>query len=213
MYPRPSATDPNLLKAKVKVTAPDAEEQFLTTITDWLAALPHDLKVLYEASDDENLPRPAREFAVGAIIAVVGGSHIPGHVAGDFANYCDSTVLLRLALKRIAGTGGEDVDFFKERFPEHFDTLDRDLSLCREVLGDAYDWIAAKADKLPELEHKGKKVPVYIDDEDASELLYEDGLEFQTEYEVDEDVLSDRLKRCQTILDAIDARMKAEGAR
>jgi hypothetical protein len=210
---------PNPAKAKVKVTAPDVEDRFLTTMTTWLAALPHDLKVLYEASADENLPRAARLIATGAIIAIVDGQHLPGHVKGDFVNYCDSVILLRLALRRLAAAGedaedNEDLAFFKDRFDDYFLALDDEVTLCREALGpEAFTWLESKADKLEALEFRSKKVPHYIDDDDGGEFLYEEGLAFQTEYEVDDDVLVDRLKRFQTVLDAIDARMRADGAR
>ena len=54
-------------------------------------------------------------------------------------------------------------------------------------------------------------VPLEADlDPDASELLYAEGLEFQTEYEVDEDVLADRLKKTSTVFDALHKRHKID---
>jgi len=192
------------------VPVADVEQKFVDAISHWLVTLPHDLKILYEASSDMNLPRPARETATGAIIAILGGGHLPGVVRGDFANFCDSAILLRLALQRIAGTGGEDVAAFKDRFAEEFGPLEEQLALCRSAIGDLFPWLESRAEQVEKLEYKGKKVAQYLDDDDASELLYEDGLEFQTEYEVDDDVVADRLKKCSTVIDALETRRKTD---
>ena len=50
---------------------------------------------------------------------------------------------------------------------------------------------------------------MYLDDEEAAEYLYEDGLGFRTEYPVDEEDLADRFKKSSTILEVIQRR-KAE---
>jgi hypothetical protein len=49
----------------------NADGKFVGLIRGWLCTLPHDLKVAYDAMDDENLSREQRELAVGAIIYVV----------------------------------------------------------------------------------------------------------------------------------------------
>jgi hypothetical protein len=187
----------------------DAQRRFMQAMSEWLVALPHDLKLLYEAASDPNLDREARELAVGAIISTISPGHLPGVPRGDFINYCDGVILLRLVAQRIVARGDEDCDAFKERFSDFYEKIDDDVALCESVLGDI-QWLRDKTAALHKLEYKSKKVGVYLDDDDASEFLYEDGLEFQTEYEVDDDVLSDRLKRVSTILDALQKRRKAD---
>ena len=49
----------------------DIGRRFVDTMRGWLISLPHDLKILYEATSDENLDRASRELATGAIIYVV----------------------------------------------------------------------------------------------------------------------------------------------
>lgn len=182
----------------------------MAAISDWLVTLPHDLKMLYEAADDEDLDRGVRELAVGAIISTIDPGHLPGVPPGDFVNHCDGVILLRLALAKIVAGGGEDCDAFKQRFSEFYDKVGDDLQLCETALGDVYTWLTDKTSKLTKLEYKGKKIAEYLDDQDAGELLYAAGLEFQTEYEVDEDVLADRLKKASTVLDALAKRRKAD---
>lgn len=187
----------------------DAQRRFVRAMSEWLVALPHDLKLLYDAATDPNLDRGARELAVGAIISQISAGRLPGVPAGDFTNYCDGAILLRLVAQRIVATGGDDSEPFKERFCEFYERLDDDIALCEATLGDI-QWLHDKVDRLTKLEYRTKKVPQYLDDDDASEFLYQEGLEFQTEYEVDEDVLADRLKRVSTILDALEKRRKAD---
>jgi len=188
----------------------DAQRRLLQSMSEWLVTLPHDIKLLYEAAANQDLPRATRELAVGAIIFMISADHVPGAQPGDFVNYCDSTILLRLTAKQIGDTGGEDCEAFRERFADFYESLDDDLAQCQAALGELFDWLHSKVAELPKLEHKSKKVPDYVDDEDASAFLYEEGLEFQTEYDVDEDVLSDRLKRWSTIQDALEKRFRAE---
>jgi uncharacterized membrane protein YkvA (DUF1232 family) len=176
---------------------------------DWLASLPHDLKILYEASSDENLPRKSRELAVGAILYVVSPSDYVAADRSDFTSYADDCLILRLALRRIAAEGDEDFQQFRERFSEFFARLEDELAISEKAMGELFTWLDARVDHLVELEYKGKKVAAYLDDDELSELLYEDGLAFATEYPVDEDDLGDRFKKASTIMEVLQRR-KAE---
>src|SRR5688572_21410624 len=155
----------------------------------WLISLPHDLKILYEASTDANLDRASRELAAGAIIYVVSPSDFVASDRADFSGYADDCLILRLALGRIVATKDEDSQQFRDRFSDFFASLEEELAVCKKAMGDLYAWLDSLVDGLTKLEYKGKKVPAYLDDEEQSELLYEDGLAFATEYPVDEDDL------------------------
>jgi len=186
------------------VPGKDIEKRFLAAISDSLVTLPHDLKILYEAASEENLDRAARELAVGAIIYVLSLKGVPGVPRGDFLNYCGVAIVIPATLQRIAEKGGEYADAFKERFGDFYDGLDERLRLYKEALGPVYDSLIKLVDGLTSLEHKGKKLQTYLDDDEASEYLYEDGLEFGTEYDVDESMLSDRLKRASTVFEVLE---------
>jgi hypothetical protein len=192
-------------------TARELERLFLGKITGWLLSLPHDLKVLFEAKDDPNLERAARETAAGAILYVLN----PEATASEesFVGFADDAVLLRAALAKVVAQGGEGSDAFRERFEEYYSSIDGDLELCQQAMGDVYTWLSAKVDALPKQTYKGKKVPQYIDDDEEAELLYEDGLAFATDYPLDEDKLGMRLKRPETLLEPMRKRVAEEKKR
>jgi hypothetical protein len=178
----------------------DRARRFLSTISGWLLSLPHDLKVLFEAKDEPNLDREAREAAAGAILYVLTPDTSSD---ADFVKFADDTIILREALRVIHAKGGEGAGDFKSRFQEFFGSLDADLELCAQAMGDSYTWLHGKVSGLHKLQYKGKKVPLYIDDDEAVELLYEDGLAFATDYPIDEEKLSMRLKKPETLLEPL----------
>jgi uncharacterized membrane protein YkvA (DUF1232 family) len=176
----------------------------------WLITLPHDMKILYEAAADENLPRNVREIVVGAIIYAVSPNDHLASDRDDFAGYADDCIMLRLALNQLAKQKDEDCAFFRGRFSEFFEVLEKELATCKQTMGPLFTWMEEKLKVLTKLEYKGKKIRDFLDDDEASELLYEDGLGFATEYPVDEENLSDRFKKASTILEVIQRRKDEE---
>ena len=188
-------------------TPQDQDRRFLSKITEWLLALPHDLKVLFEAKDDPNLERAARETAAGAILYVL----TPDTSSDEkFVGYAERAIIFRLALIAIAAKGGEGAPAFRERFEEYYSNLDTDMELCQRAMGDLYPWLAGKIDALHKHVLKGKKVAQFIDDDESVELLYDDGLAFATDFPLDEDKLAMRLKRPETILEPMRRKLAEE---
>jgi hypothetical protein len=161
--------------------------------------------------DDENLPRPAREVAAGAIAYIVSPNDVVSDRNDAVVSFADDVVLLRLALQKALGPG-EDEQTFRERFPELFEGLEDNLTLCKSIMGDLMTWLESKIVGLPTIEYKGKKVTKYLDDEEAREQLFEDSLVFRTDYPVDEKTITDKLKKATTITDGL-KRRQAEEAR
>ncbi len=188
-----------------------AESKFVELMRSWLVSLPHDLKIAFDAMDDENLPRAAREIAAGAAIYVVSPNDAVSDRNNNIVSYADDAVLLRLALEKGLGKG-EDEQAFRERFPELFDNLEDNLKLCKSILGDLMTWLEAKVGSLKTIDYKGKKVPVYLDNDEAREALFDDGLVFRTDYPVDEKTIGDKLKKAATVIDTM-KRRKADEAR
>ena len=56
------------------------------------------------------------------------------------------------------------------------------------------------------------RVAKYLDDEEAREALFDDGIVFRTDYPVDEKTIADKLKKASTVTDVM-RRKKAEEAR
>ena len=188
----------------------DAElsERFVETMRSWLISLPYDLKILYEASTDENLSRETRELMIGAIIYTIS----PNDLISDrdnFASYADDCLLLRFALKQGVGSDDEDEEFFRSRFPEFFETLDAEMSTCEQAMGDLYSWLGEKVVLLTKKSYKNRSVKQHFESDDLQEVLYEDGLEFRTEYPVSENDIYDRFKKSSSVLDLL-RRAKAD---
>jgi len=193
------------------VSTAAAESKFVELVRGWLVSLPHDLKIAFDAMDDENLPRPVREVAAGVVAYVVSPNDFIADRNDALVSYADDALLLRLALAKALGQG-EDEDAFRGRFPELFENLDENLGLCKAVMGELMTWLEGKVTTLPGLEYKGKKVAKYLDDEAARELLFDDGLVFRTDYPVDEKTIADKLKKATTVTEVM-KRRQAEEAR
>jgi uncharacterized membrane protein YkvA (DUF1232 family) len=188
-----------------------AESKFVELVRSWLVSLPHDLKIAFDAMDDENLPRPVRELATGVAMYVVSPNDFIADRNDAVVSFTDDALLLRLALQGALGKT-EDEEAFRDRFPELFEGLDENLKLCRTVMGELMTWLESKVGTLKTIEYKGKKVPAYLDNDEAREQLFDDGLVFRTDYPVDEKTIGDKLKKAATVVDVM-KRRKAEEAR
>jgi uncharacterized membrane protein YkvA (DUF1232 family) len=186
-----------------------AESKFVELVRNWLVSLPHDLKIAFDAMDDENLPRNVREIATGVAIYVVSPNDSVGDRNDQVVSYADDAILLRLALAKALGEG-EDEKTFRDRFPELFENLDEDLKICKTVMGDLMTWLEGKVIAVQKIEYKGRKVPAYLDNDEAREKLFDDGLVFRTDYPVDEKTIGDKLKKASTIVDVMNRRKAAE---
>lgn len=191
------------------VTSPAVESKFVELVRGWLVSLPHDLKIAFDAMDDENLPRPVREVAAGVVAYVISPNDSVSDRSENVVSFADDAVLLRVALSKALGPG-EDEKAFRDRFPELFDDLDNDLTICKSVMGELMTWLEGKVTKLPGLDYKGKKVVKYLDDEEAREQLFDDGLVFRTDYPVDEKTIGDKLKKASTVTEAMKRRKQEE---
>ena len=138
------------------MTSIAAESKFVELVRGWLVSLPHDLKIAFDAMDDENLPRPVREVAAGVIAYVVSPNDFVSDRHDAIVSYADDAVLLRLALQKALGPG-EDEQSFRERFPELFESLEENLTLCKSIMGELMTWLEGKVTTLPTLEYKARR--------------------------------------------------------
>jgi uncharacterized membrane protein YkvA (DUF1232 family) len=186
-----------------------AESKFVELVRNWLVSLPHDLKIAFEAMDDENLPRPVREVAAGVVAYVISPNDSISDRSDNVVSFADDAFLLRLALQNALGAG-EDETAFRGRFPELFESLDENLTLCKSVMGDLMTWLEGKVGHLAKLDYKGKKIAKYIDDEEMRGQLFDDGLVFRTDYPVDEKTIADKLKKATTVTEVMKRRKDEE---
>jgi hypothetical protein len=186
----------------------EAERSFLERVSEYLLSLPFDLKVLQEAVTDPDLERGAREIAAGAIIHTIGPQEGDGPI-----RFADDVLLVRAALKRILADGGEGAKAFQERFDaEVYAKLDEDLRVFETVLGDLWPWLTGRLEGFRKPPYKGKTPSQYVDDDEAASFLYDEGLEFQTNYNVTEDKVRNSVRRVDAIVEQLEKR-RAEDAK
>jgi hypothetical protein len=186
--------------------ATEAERAFLEKIGEYLISLPFDLKILQEAVTDPDLERAAREIAAGTIVHTIGPQEGEG-----ILRYVDDVLLLRAAYSRVVADGSEGAKAFVERFDgEVYGKLEGDLKVFAEVLGDLWPWLTGKLDAFRKPPYKGKTPAQYVDDDEAASFLYDEGLEFQTNYNVNEDKVRNSVRRLDPIVEQLNKRRAEE---
>jgi hypothetical protein len=189
-----------------RVMPTEAERAFLEKIGEYLISLPFDLKILQEAVTDPDLDRATREIAAGTIIHGIGAQEGEGPL-----RYADDVLLTRAAFQRILAEGSEGAKAFAARFEgEIYGKLDEDVKLFAQVLGDLWPWLTGKLDAFRKPPWKGKAPAQYVDDDEAASFLYEEGLEFQTNYNVNEDKVRNSVRRLDPIVEQLNKRRAEE---
>lgn len=185
----------------------EQERRFLSIVGGYLVSLPFDLKVLQEAVTDENLDRAARDMAAGAIVHAL----LPQE--GDkLLSYVDDVLLVRAALRAVAEQGGDGGADFRQRFSEVYENLDEEIAVLSAVLGDTWTWLVGKVPNFARLTFKGRRAAQYVDDDEGQSLLFDEGLEFQTNYTVTEEQVRNRLRRLDQVTELL-TRKRADEAR
>ena len=177
----------------------ELERRFLETISRTLVSLPFDLKILLEAVADSDLEHDTRVLAAGTVVHVITPKD--GNVDAP-VRFAEDVVQLRLALRKVAAEGGEGAPAFKERFAEDYDRLDEELELFRQVFGgDVVEWLDGRWPSLAKGVYAKKKIPQFVDDEEVGTFLYDEGMQFGTNYPITEKSIAGRVKQVQPFID------------
>ena len=177
----------------------ELERSFLETISRTLVSLPFDLKVLLEAVADSDMEHGTRVLAASTVVHIITPKD--GNVDAP-VRFAEDVLQLRLAMRKIAAEGGEGAPAFKERFAEEYGRLDEELELFRQVFGaDVLDWLDSRWPSLAKGVYAKKKIPQFVDDEEVGTLLYDEGLQFGTNYPITEKSLAGRVKQVQPFID------------
>ena len=177
----------------------DLERRFLETMSKSLVSLPFDVKVLLEAVSDPELEHSVREIAAATVVHVITPKE--GNVDAP-VRHAEDVLLVNLALARIGSQGGDGAEAFRDRFAENYSRLDEELTLFRDSLGsDIIDWLDSRWGSLLKAVYAKKKVPMFVDDEEVANFLYDEGLRFGTEYPITEKSLAGRVKQAQPFVD------------
>jgi uncharacterized membrane protein YkvA (DUF1232 family) len=193
------------------MAAESTEKRFVRRMRELLVLLPYDMKVLFEAMSDGNLPPPARQLAAGAAIYCLSPADPIPDPTGLLA-FVDDVVVVRLSLERLLAVSGSDAADYPVRFSDQFSTLAQDLELIRGFLGEAMAWLESRLEKTLRGKYKGKDPASYVEDAEATEFLYEEGLSFTTDYDVDDESAS-RLQSAKAVLESYRRRMSEESRR
>jgi hypothetical protein len=188
----------------------ETERRFLSVISESLLSLPSDLKVLQEAVADPDLDRGGRDVAAGAIVHTLLPQE--GAPSEGPLRYVDDVLYVRAALAEVAARGGEGVGAFRDRFSDVYGRLDEDIALFSAELGETWRWLSAKVEAFSRLPFKGKRASQYVDDDEGQSFLYEEGLEFETNYNVTEEQVKNRLRRVDQVVELL-ARRRSDEAR
>ena len=176
--------------------------EFLARVSEYLVTFPFDLKILQEAITEPDLERSARELAASILISSLS----PQEGSGP-ERFVDDVVLLRIALQRIASEGGDGADGFCARFGEVYGRLADDLRIFEQSLGpELWSWLCARPASFCRLPLKGKRASQYVDDQSSWDQLYEDGVDFQTNYDVTEAQIQNKLRRPEQLIEIIQRR-------
>lgn len=177
----------------------DHERNFLDTLARALVSLPFDLKVLLEAVSDPDLEHDVREIAAAAVVYIITPRE--GNVE-PYLRYGEDALVLRLAAKHVVENGGESVPLFRERFAEEFGRFSDELAVFERAYGQALvAWYDSRWTSLRKAAYARKKVSQFVDDQEVSTFLYDEGLKFGTNYPISEKSLAGRLKQAQAIVD------------
>ena len=180
---------------------------FLEKVTQYLLSLPFDLKILQEAVTDPDLDRHARELAAGTIIHTL----LPQEGEPGPLRYVDDVLFVRAAFSQIISQADEAANTFRDRFSgEVYGTLNDDIATLTAGLGELWPWLTGKLQTFAKLGYKGKKPAEYVDDEETASFLYEEGLEFQTNYNVTEEQVRNKLRRAEQIVELLNKKRTDE---
>ena len=184
-----------------RMPAKETERSFLSKLSGYLLSLPFDLKMLQEAASNLDLQPAAREIAAGAIIYTL----LPQEGEGPL-RFADDVLLVRAAFAAVRAKGGEAFGSFQERFPEVYEKLDDDLQVFEQQLGDLWRWLSGKIETFGRLTYKGKRAAQYVENDENLSLLYDEGLEFETNYNVNEEQVRNRVRRVEQVVELLTKR-------
>src|SRR5262249_31103380 len=127
--------------------------------------------------------------------------------------FVDDVLLVRAAFRRVTADGGDAAKDITARFNGGiYSKLDDALQTFEEVLGGLWPWLTGKLEGFRTSPFKGQTPSQYTEYDEAAPFLYDEGLEFQTNYNVTEDKVRNSVRRVDAILESLNKR-RAEDAK
>lgn len=189
----------------------DQELRFTEVLREKILALPFDLKVCFALMVDQDSPASVRTLAAGTAVYVLGPNDIiPDHILP--VGFADDAIILWATLDHVRQNHPDVAAKFAERFDGLIDTAGEVAEVFRAYLGEVYDWLASKLPTLSSQVYKGKTATAYMEDPEAGDFLYQDAMAFVTDFDLDEDYLTNTL-RGRKVLEVLKRRIEEEAQR
>jgi hypothetical protein len=177
-----------------------SRERFVEFLKEAIVALPQHLKEMLRLSDDPDLSDQARRLAAGALLHWLSGTNtIPG-ARGDTLPYVDDVLVLRLVYERIAQLAPEVMSAHKASAPELFGSLEDELALMRDYLGEGMSVIEKGVNRLSQIKHVGRTAEQCVGDEECATMLYEDVQAALVDLDLEEEEVARALKSVDPLI-------------
>lgn len=184
-----------------------AKDRFREVVSEGILSLPQDMKAVFRIVEDPEVDEEGRVLLAGALLHVIAGHNaIPGQ-RGVLA-LVDDVLVMRLALERVEKTNPIAMAKQREDQPELFDTLDEELAITREYLGELLTVLDHAVDGCIKLNHQGH-VPKDSIEGDGGYWLYGAVQEAVTDFELDDDDVYREMKTVDRILPHLEGRVAA----
>jgi len=185
--------------------------EFTDFLSRAISQIPQDVKIHFEFIDDAELPEEAHLRAAGTLLYLLA----PGDLVPDtfgVLGHVDDALVFRMSMAATLKDAPDDrVTAYRERYPEVFGTLEADLAVASEFLGELYPWIETRLEEkaLGKIEFKGKRAQMTLDDTEDEGWLYGEVSEALLDFDVDDDELARELRRIDKIIPIMQQKMAA----
>lgn len=184
------------------------KEEFIGFLSRSITEISLDVKIMFAMMDDPEFTEETRSRVAGALLYLLA----PGDLIPDtfgLLGQSDDSLVMRMTMAYVLRLRPERGDYYRERYPEVFGTLDQDLEIANNFLGDIFPWMENYLEKLVTIEFKGKKAKDVIEDVDANSWLYDELNEALLDLEFDDDELNREMRRVDSILPVMEEKMNA----
>lgn len=177
-----------------------SRQRFVEMARDAIVALPQDLKTAQRLVEDPDLDDALRKVVAGAILHVLsGGNAIPG--ARGVVHHVGDILLLRIVLQRVRAASGDAFQSQIDDAPALFASIDEDLAVAKDFLGEGLAVLELVADGVGSIVHHGHSAAACTADGDSSTWLYDEIQEAIVErFEFDEETVARDLKDVDRIV-------------
>ncbi|TEU21771.1 MAG: DUF1232 domain-containing protein [Anaerolineales bacterium] len=163
-------------------------ETFFEMLVCWLVSLPTDIKILIEMIGDDELDMKARSLAVGTIVYVLAPIDlIPDKI--PVLGYVDDVVILHIAVVLVVQIDPNRGRYYREKYPQTFETLDQQIELLRGTLGALYSWLTALVENLVKRRFRGQAAEDVIGSEKLQEDMFDAAMEYAADVNVDAETI------------------------